>query len=309
MNNNEKDDSAGGEFTRLFRSLQGSEPNPAPSKPDPLTPKSTEKPSEAVAQPRPLPTGASQTPVPPEQTVTRPMTRLFSAKAQPQRPERASTPSPFEVNPRAGEFTRIFKPTEPESPTPVTHVSESPVQPGEFTRMFSVPTPPKSDLPKPPPEPPQVREESFTEFFQAARIPAREKAVGSKELETKPAPAANKAEGDFTVMFGRPKTPPQTPATESGPEQGLTDMPGAPKSRAALFDTTVYSDEFAKVIGESRPRPTAPAQPVAGGSTPTIQPNAETAKKKTLPLWILGAILAVVLILTMAAIYVFVIRS
>jgi hypothetical protein len=76
-----------------------------------------------------------------------------------------------------------------------------------------------------------------------------------------------------------------------------------------LFDTTVYSDEFAKVIGESRPRPTAPAQPVAGGSTPTIQPSAETAKKKTPPLWILGAILAVVLILTMAAIYVFVIRS
>ena len=309
MSNNEKNDSAGGEFTRLFQGLEGSEPKPAPPKPVPLSSIPNEKPGATPAVPKPLPPDSSQSPVAPEPSVTRPMTRLFSAKAQPQRPERASTPSPFEVNPRPGEFTRLFKPGEPESQPPVTRASESPAQPGEFTRMFSVPPATRSDFPKPTPEPPTAPpkpRESFTEFFESARVPLREKGVDGKELETKPAPAANK-EGDFTVLFGRAKTPPQTPSAELAPPPGPA-TPDPVKDRAALFETTLYSDEFAKVIGGSRPRPSAAAQPLAANPAPAPQPTAESAKT-TPPLWILAAVVAVVLVLAFVAIYVFVIRG
>ena len=268
MNKNGPDDpSASGEFTRLFRDLDAPEPKPAVT-----------------------PNPPAATPAPPEQAVTKPMTRLFSAKAQPQRPERASNVAPLESKPAAGEFTQLFQPAKPEQPLPAADRSpQRPAQAGEFTRMFSVPSLDRA-------EPPST-DGSFTQMFNSPQFPAAEKEVNWKGLDANPAPPANKPPGEFTSMFERSKLPVGEP-----PARPQEDIFPSPPARS--FDTEVHSDDFERIISQAR-RPSAEQAPPVG-STPA--PSEQPAKKQP-RIWLLVILIGVVLLLATGAIYLFVIRG
>lgn len=255
MQNNDPDDSAsGGEFTRLFRSQQ-----PAAAKPPAVAPNTPDS-----------------APVPEQTAATRPMTRIFTAKAQPQRPEHASNPPAFEPKPG----------------------------PGEFTRMFSVP----SQAPPAPVRPaasPAAKETSFTEVFNIPQFPAVENRVDWKEVEGRPAPPPAKREaGEFTQMFER-KLPAQAPPPETVSKAGFS-KPETPPMKAGLtsFDAPVLADDFAKVIAGPRSRAEVDA-PIAQSPTSAV-PSASARKA---PLWTFVALIAVVLILAAAAMYFFVLRG
>jgi hypothetical protein len=288
MNKNGPDDPATpGEFTRLFRDLDTPEPKPAVT-----------------------PNPPAATPASSEQAVTRPMTRLFSAKAQPQRPERASNVAPLESKPAAGEFTQLFRPAEPaHPPPPAERPPQHPAQAGEFTRMFSVPPPARTE---PVSRTPPPAEAGFTELFNALQFPGPEKEVNWRELESNRIPQVNKTPGEFTPEFGRSKMPIDEPPRPAPSARGVPEEGPFSKTAGGSFEADVHSDEFARIINQARQRSGAQGQPpgVAPASmSQQAQAKVEPPAKRAPQLWLLVVAIAVVLILASGAVYLFVLRG
>lgn len=145
MQNEELDETnSGGEFTRFFRSG-----DPVSAKPSADAPK------------LPEPAAPSQS----TQSATRPLTKMFTAKAQPQRPPHAPQPPAYEPKLSPGEFTRMFgAPTLP-TPAPPAAPSFNVAQHSVVQKQDSWPTPTQGNSNGIPGE--------FTEMFGKKASPAK----------------------------------------------------------------------------------------------------------------------------------------
>jgi hypothetical protein len=185
--------------------------------------------------------------------------------------ERLSVPEPpVELEEPAtpvepGEFTRMFR--TPANPSPTaskvaeTQARKSAAEPGEFTQMFKGPVPAQRPAPAAPPQPPltPANAQEPGEFTRLFKNPAPQATPATAIEKPHAAPAAPlSAPGDFTQMFGRNN--PSPPARDAS----VAPLAAAQKSAAEPGELTRLFKGPA--VPPQRPAPPVPA---AGGQQPS----------------------------------------
>jgi hypothetical protein len=233
----------------------------------------------------------------------------------PRASEKSPEPTRVDPKPNPVKLPRVQRP--PSSPHGFKFPAQTPDPasgPGEFTRLFSMPSTSSpnpgamkpTNAPPAAPQPSPEGESEFTRFFNAPQLPnARE--VDWNKVKEQPPPQPAKSEGTFTRFFDHKA---DAGAAHREPERNFGPMG---KKNSYLEEAPFQADEFAKVVaprarsnqaGSTRPAPTAAAS--SPGSANSANPAIET--KPGAQLSVLIICIAAVLILAVFAIYYFVVR-
>jgi hypothetical protein len=151
-------------------------------------------------------------------------------------------PPPIAAPPSPGEFTRVFRIPSPEPPPPPPPVQKTSHEPGEFTRMFQAPAPPPAQTPSVS-EQPSAAPGEFTKFFQAppprqepTSHPAFQDPMGAQRPAGSP---GGQPVGEFTRVFGIPGSP--APQPNFAPPPPVQQQPPAPQKPQQGEYTRMFS--------------------------------------------------------------------